>query len=120
MTGRHRSTGPPPQPAPTFRADVMEAPWRTLIVGVGSLLAITWGGSLIARHASAPMTLIGVASILVGVLAVASFALRFNPAVLTRLEQRRRTRPLAAILRHSWLAFTLAAYGTAFARWVTS
>ena len=102
-------------PADTFRDEVWANPGQLLLVAVGGLLCMGWGGATAWDEGPAWQRGLGVVVAASGALVWVSYALRRHPSWSTG-ERWTRTRPrrvLRAVLVHAWPAFLVASVGAA-------
>jgi hypothetical protein len=113
QTPRHRREGKAQVSVPpeTFAREFWGSPWDLLQVGVGGLLAVTWGGSTFFTGDSMWHRAMGLLGVVAGVLAWVSYFLHFRPDLLAA-ERWTATPPRRAakiVFVNAWWAFIVAA-----------
>jgi hypothetical protein len=104
---RHDGRAQLAAPAGSFREEVRRNPHEVLMVAVGGLLAVLWGGSTLVNDGPAWQRGLGLLAALAGALVWISYFLRFWPALIEdeRWSRTRTRRALRGVLVHAWAVF---------------
>ena len=94
-------------PADTVRGEARANPGGLLLVAVGGLLCLGWGGATAWHDGPAWQRGLGLVAAVAGAMVWVSYVLRSHPAWIAgdRWTRTRPRRALRAVLAHAWAVF---------------